>query len=230
MRASRGLLGGLGLIKFDLDYVPTCFEDFVKNLAQPCIILTRSRKHNFFGGGISAVTKSPWQHALIYLGRSMGERARKLYPELMGKRIFCFRNIEKELPPIPKKESLHEIIESSVSIRFGTIEEYKGEENQLAAWMKPLTPQEIDSVLFRALLMHGMPYDVQEIASFLKLLPNPEDGKIVFENGLEFPVGMKVCSSFTSYAFDLPLAMPSPGDLEKHFLKTSGWSRLKYNN
>jgi hypothetical protein len=229
MNFSRALLGGIGLIKYDMPFKKTDFNEFLKSLAQPCILLTHTRTKNFFGGGISAVTKSPWQHAAVYLGKSLGERARKLYPELMGKRKLYFRNHVIDLNPVPEKSCIHEIIESDMFIEFNPIEDYNSDNDQLVAWMKPMTPQEIDAILFRALLYHGMPYDVQEIASFISKIKNPEDGKLVMENGQEYNIGMKVCSTFVDAVFDLPIEKPSPGDIDRYCKNTVGWSRAKFN-
>ena len=225
----KSILGGLGIIKHELPYKPNDFYEFSKNLAQPCIILTKNRKHNFWSGGISAVTSSPWNHAAIYLGKTMSERARDIYPELLKKRVFINDNKKIELKKIPTKVCLREIIESDIFIKFDTLDKYNSNDDQLIAWMRPLTPQQIDSILFRSLLMHGMPYDVKEIASFISSFKNPEDGKIVLENGDEYFVGPKVCSSYVDYVFDLPLTRPAPGDINKYCKKKSPWSSAKFN-
>jgi hypothetical protein len=212
-----------------LPYEKTQWEKFCKALPGPCMIFTKELKPGLFGRLTQVVTRSPWQHVATYIGKSLAEKVKTKYPQLLKRRRFVWKNHDIELTDVPAESVIREIIESDAYVRRGSLDEYNRADNQLSALIMPMTTQEAENVAFRAYLMHGMPYDVQEIASYVTPLKNPEGGKIYFENGQSFDAGLKVCSSKTAFAFGIPELRLSPGQLYDKIKKLPEVTERKFN-
>ena len=144
----RAVLGGIGVINKTLHFKKTQKKEFLRSLPPGTIILTRALKPDFFQGAIQAVTRSAWQHVLIYFGQSNG-----------------------------KKGIRHEIVEAiSQGVKISSLDKYLTEDTQMEAWARPLTSQELEQIKTRAYSQVGKPYDYAEFISFvLPFIPDPDD-------------------------------------------------------
>jgi hypothetical protein len=237
----KGLLGGAGVLQQNVPYKKTDFESFAKDLTPGSVVLTRDRTPGFFGGGIQAVTGSPWQHALLYIGKSTGEMMRDEFPELCGPRHFIFQGNKTPLFNLPQSVFMREALEASWKVSILTLDKYNSDDNQLLAYSRALTAQQLKQVLFRAYLLYGMPYDIQEIASHVLPVANPAAWNFpikIITNAGEYDAEFLTCASLVSYAYrpveiisgeKVNTSNATPGGVAKALAKKDWWSTKRFN-
>jgi len=232
-----GLAGGLGIIQNNVTFKKTEFSRFVRDLPPGSVINTSAKNPGFFAGGIRAVTGMPWDHSLMYVGRSAGNMIREKFPELLGKRTARHQGKEYPLNQIPKEAVLHEIVESGLHIEANALDKYNTDKTSLEAWSRPYTQQQLEMVLFNLYLVAGMPYDISEILWHIGMSGNPNESNhpviIKTEKG-DHVASFTVCSSTMGYALKRVELIPnwdgkSPGGLHKYFVRTPQWSRRLFN-
>lgn len=241
MKWFKALLGFFGVNNHMLTYCKTQFKEFVMGMTPGTVILTSNRNKGWYSGAIKAFTGSPVDHAVGYVGQSAGDMIRERYPELLGKRELIFRGKHYDLGRIPVKAKIHEIVESGLKVEINQLEKYDKDSNIMEGWARPLTQQELESVLFNLYLMVGMPYDVKEILSKILPVHNPtlENMPAIIKTDVGFYyVSFRVCSSLQTRVYSeverivLPGINPedaTPGDLRRYFKKSPHWSRRLYN-
>lgn len=237
----KALLGFFGIVKNKLEYYKTSFKKFAMGMVPGSIGLTCKRVTGWLSGAINAVTGSPVDHAFMYVGESAGNLIRDKYPELLGKRILIFQNKTYDLGRIPEKAKRHEIVESGLTIEINQLEKYNDESVIMESWARPLTQQDLETVLFNVYLTVGMPYDIKEILSKILPMDNPtmenHPAIIKTENSVYY-VSFRVCSSSMARAYAeverivLPGIDPedaTPGDLRRYFKSNPKWSKTLFN-
>lgn len=205
----NGLLAALKLKKIKpLKYRKTDFNNFVKSLSPGAIVLTRERKPSFLQRAVEGLTKSSWQHALIYIGDAHAKFIRQKHPEF-------FRLKENYQPPDSVFEN--EIVEANDGgIKSNTLNLYFKKNVQMIAWNKILSQSELEKILRRAYSLLGSPYDLLEYYghAFFAL---PDDRE------------KYTCSSFVAYCHGLPIKKATPAALNRYCMPRLKWQYIKYN-
>jgi hypothetical protein len=203
----RAILGGLGIIKKNAAFTTANNAEFLQSL-EPCtVILTANIKPNFIQGGIQGATNSLWQHALIYVGKSAGQKTRILYPELLNNK------------KIPAESQYHEIIEAQAAgIKISTLN--LSDDIQIVGYMKIINEADKLTILKRAYDSVGKMYDFLETLGHV--IPM-SDSKKSFN-----------CSGAVQHYWN-PITKisdknkPSPADLNTYLRNKITWNQTKYN-
>jgi hypothetical protein len=213
----NALLGAFGVIKREKKFDTSHNEQFVQEIPAGAVILTGARHPNFIQGGIQGATDSYWQHAELYVGQTVGQMVRSMFPDLI-------KNLA-----IPLEAQQHEIVTAQgEGIKVSTLN--LSDKDAMTAFYRPLSTIELMKILHRIYSNVGKPYDVLEFVgdalpdAMSDIVPNKKD--------------YFCCASLVADAYlpvekivrpKVDITRATPKNLYDYLFPLLFWKMLKYN-
>lgn len=228
MGAFDGVIDGIaGLLRLVPEikkaYDTTGNGAFKKSIMPGACLITRSIEPDAVQRLIQAGSHSAWQHVIaVYVGQTMGNMIRRMYPELITN------------TKIPLRAKHNEIIESTAKGVVVSTLDLSGKQ-QMECYQKPYRQDTFMRLLKNAYDEVGKPYDYLEYGqhggSVMKeIIPN--DPNLVVCSTLR----VKICRHFEipvckkvngEYEFD-PQAV-APKHIRRYYFRNLSYERLRWN-
>ena len=216
----RALLGAIGIIKKTKKFTTENNDAFMKSL-RPCSVICLGKiKQTFVDGGIKAATNSFYSHTLLYVGKTAGEMIRRLYPELLAN------------DKIPAEAKIHETVEAlAKGISVSTLDK-DFSDNQMVAYIRPITVDEMIKILLRAYSDVGKPYDYTEFVgdAFPSLpIPNPQDLNCCASGVTKWWMPVERIVKIKSEGKKIDASRATPAQVNEYLESNLKWEQTKYN-